>query len=69
MGKIVDELFPVVGTMITCLQVLHDLPADVPVGEHHLAVHRTNDSSPGIIENGDDPLERLAGAFVRSDGS
>jgi hypothetical protein len=58
---------PVLGAQLATLHALYDLPPDVPVGEDHLAVHRSDDARAGVLQDGDDPLEEGVG-LERGDG-
>lgn len=55
-----EDVIAVLGPDRAGLMVLDDHPADVPVREHHLAVHRSHDARPGIVEDRDDALEERA---------
>ena len=46
-----DHAFAVLGPFFPGLNMLDDLPADVPVGDNHLAIDGTHDPSAGLFEN------------------
>ena len=53
-----DELRPVGGTFLAALLDLDDPPTDLPVGDGHDAVDRTNRRAPGCLQQGDDLSEQ-----------
>jgi hypothetical protein len=42
-------LFAIFSTLFPLLQFLNDFPANEPIGNNHIAVHRTNDIGPSLF--------------------
>jgi hypothetical protein len=59
-GEHLEHLVPVLGPKGATLVALDDLAADLPIREHHLAVHRAHDARAGLLENADDPFGQRA---------